>query len=93
MHFTERSRTYGDWRNACEQVARMGAVIYSKKNDQLIVRRNQFDIVREKNAALCLKLLTEFGLTPSSRSRCQVEEKVDENDPFAEWMREYMPPS
>jgi P27 family predicted phage terminase small subunit len=80
-------RAYGDWRDACEKVAKLGQVLFTKKNSEPIVRRNPFDIVREKNAALCLKLLTEFGLTPSSRTRCQVQ-GGDGPDPFAEFLRQ-----
>jgi phage terminase small subunit len=41
-------------------------------------RRNPFDIIRERTAASCARLLAEFGLTPSSRTRLSVQPKQEE---------------
>lgn len=46
-------------------------------------RRHEWDRVRERNMEACRKWLVEFGLTPSSRARVQVEEEVkDDFDTF-----------
>ena len=75
-------QTYSQWRQACEQVSRYGAVLVQKnKQGAVEARRNPFDLVRERTATACTRLLAEFGLTPSSRTRLSVEpqqkERVD----------------
>jgi len=78
-------QTFGEWRHACDMVARHGAVIQMKTKAGILPKRNPFDLIRERTATTCAKLLTEFGLTPSSRSRVAVEKKA--TDDFAEFLK------
>lgn len=68
--------SYSEWRKACVQVGKYGAVLIQKHGDKIDARRNPFDIVRERNAKACERLLAEFGLTPSSRSRVHATKKT-----------------
>lgn len=78
-------QTFAQWREACQMVAKHGAVIQMKTKSGIQPRRNPFDIIRERNAAACSRLLAEFGLTPSSRSRVQVEKKA--TDDFSDFLK------
>ena len=78
-------QTIAEWRHACEMVARHGAVIQMKTKSGGIPKRNPFDLIRERTAQMCAKMLTEFGLTPSSRSRVQVDRKA--TDDFSEFLK------
>ena len=75
--------TYSEWRKACESVAKYGAVLVNRSGDKVDAKRNPFDVVRERNAQMCAKLLAEFGLTPSSRARVEVRQKP--KDDFEAW--------
>ena len=68
-------QTYSAWRNAVDMVSRHGAVISVKTGSGTFLRRNPFDIIREKNAQLCARLLKDFGLTPTSKAR-EVSESI-----------------
>ena len=64
---------YGNWREATEQ-ARAEGLVCARTNAQgeTIIDRSKWDIVARDWFDRFLKLLTEFGLTPSSRSRITV---------------------
>ena len=66
--------TFSGWRQAVDMVARHGAVIQMTTSSGVFPKRNPFDIIRERNAALCSRLLREFGLTPTAKNR------TDNND-------------
>lgn len=95
LYKTDRSsleqyaKAYGAWRDCWEQITRIGYVVTSKdeRTGQVTVKRNPFVLEAHQFAALCLKYLQEFGLTPASRSRV---EKADEPDdsPFEQWLRD-----
>lgn len=76
--------SWSRWVHADEQVQKFGAVIKSPKsgypvpNPYVSVGNTALDHMR--------KFLTEFGMTPSSRSRIQVA-PTDAADPFAEFMK------
>ena len=78
-------QTFAQWREACQMVAKEGAVVQMQTTAGSIAKRNPLDILRERTAATCSRLLAEFGLTPSSRSRVQVEKKS--TDDFADFLR------
>ena len=71
-------QTYSQWRDACEKVSRHGSVLQVKTRSGIIPKRNPFDIIRERNAVVCTRLLVEFGLTPSARSRIEVQQQESE---------------
>ena len=71
-------QTFSGWRHACEMVARHGAVIQVKTSGGVFPKRNPFDIIRERNAAQCARLLRDFGLTPTSKNRSENPEQEPE---------------
>ena len=77
------ARTYSKWRTACKEVDRDGITCehntYDKDGNVVSTRtvRNPAEQVAKDSAATLIKLLTEFGLTPSSRTRIQIESETD----------------
>ena len=68
---------YEKWRKALKHVAEYGQVvsIVDDKGNE-ILRRNPGDVACLEYSRLIHKYLTEFGLTPSSRSRLVVEKET-----------------
>ena len=70
------------WREATDQVSDRGMLVkspsgYPMQNPYLAIANKAFEQMQ--------KMLVEFGMTPSSRSRIQVAEG-EEEDPFAAFM-------
>lgn len=64
--------SYSNYRIALAAVEKYGQVLVTKKPDGTIdVRRNPFSVEVHKYKEECKTLLTEFGLTPSSKSRVE----------------------
>lgn len=62
--------TYASYLNAREQVRKSGiAIMQRDKNGNVQVKRNPFSVELHKYKEETLKLLTELGMTPSSRNR------------------------
>jgi len=80
------AQAYQDYRKACVNVEKFGQVIVTVKGGRTYAARNPFDIVQERKALLLVRLLTEFGLTPSSRARVHAMPK-QKNDPFTEFLK------
>ncbi len=80
------AQAYQDYRQACDNVEKYGQVFISVKGDRTYAARNPFDTVQERKALLLVRLLTEFGLTPSSRARVHAMPK-QKNDPFTEFLK------
>ena len=80
------AQTYQDYRLAVENVRKIGQLIIIAKDGKTNVKRNPADVIQERKGLMLIKLLTEFGLTPSSRARVQAlpEEK---DDPFEKFLR------
>jgi P27 family predicted phage terminase small subunit len=76
---------YSRWAEAEKQIQKIGTVIRSPKSGFPIANPH----VSISNTALDLmrKFCVEFGLTPASRTRLQVE-PAGREDPFAEFMAE-----
>ncbi len=71
------------WREACDQIAEQGLTTLSPnghlmQSPYVSIRNNAFKQIKS--------MLTEFGLTPSSRSRVSVPAK-EEEDPLQAFMR------
>ena len=71
------------WREATNQVGERGMLVkspsgYPMQNPYLAIANKAFEQMQ--------KMLVEFGMTPSSRSRIQVSAEEDE-DPFAAFMK------
>jgi P27 family predicted phage terminase small subunit len=59
---------FGKWREAQERVDRDGPVLYSDKGNPY---QNPWQGIASTHFKNMVKLMTEFGLTPSSRSRIE----------------------
>ena len=66
-----------------EQVERYGSVIAAKNSDYISV--SPWETLRRSNAATVRAFASEFGLTPSARTRITVTPPVKE-DEFAEFL-------
>lgn len=78
-------QTFSEWRKAVDMCNKYGAwTVYKDKDGHILTRRNEFDRVRERSSESLRRWLTEFGLTPSSRSRVEINkpETGDELDRF-----------
>lgn len=77
---------FGGWIKAKRMVAKLGQVLVTKKGDGTVVtRRNPFSVELHKYREEMNRLLPEFGLTPSSRSRLK-SVKTEKEDEFAAWL-------
>ena len=76
---------YSRWAAAEENIQKFGTVIKSPKSGYPV--QNPYVSVANTALDLMRKFATEFGLTPASRSRLQVEQAQVE-DPFEAFMRE-----
>jgi P27 family predicted phage terminase small subunit len=69
-------RAYQEWRECCQTIDKEGAVIVETRgtgnNTYDVLKTHPIDKRKQYLSALILRYLTEFGLTPSSRSRVQV---------------------
>lgn len=76
--------TYSEWRKAIEMCKQYGAwQVIKNSRGEIDTKRHEWDRVRERTADACRRWLTEFGLTPSARTRLQVEETTkDDFDAF-----------
>ena len=62
--------SYAKWRQAKEMVERLGqAVVLRGKDGQTEIRRNPFSVEAHKYKDQCVRMLAEFGMTASSKSR------------------------
>jgi len=77
-------QTYSEWRKAVAYCDKYGAWAIGKDgNGNTTTTRNEWDRIRERSADACRRWLIEFGLTPSARTRLQVNEQTkDEFDIF-----------
>lgn len=76
-------QSYARWIEAQEAIARTGLLV---RGDKGIPRINPLLAISRDCQAEYTRLLTEFGMTPSSRSRIRVE-KAEEVDEFEALMR------
>jgi len=71
------------WLEAEQEVKRRGPVVKTS-NDNII--QNPFLAVANKCLAQMHQIESEFGLTPSSRSRIRMAEPADKADPFEDFL-------
>lgn len=71
--------TFARWRYAMDHVAEHGAVIVSPSG---LAKRSPHLVIADRAFEQMLKLLTEFGMTPSSRARVS---KVRPDKPPVNW--------
>jgi P27 family predicted phage terminase small subunit len=71
------------WLEAETEVKRRGPVVKTS-NDNII--QNPFLAVANKCLAQMAQIESEFGLTPSSRSRIRMAEPAETTDPFEDYL-------
>jgi P27 family predicted phage terminase small subunit len=75
--------SFARWRHAQEQIAQFGPVV---KTPQGFPVQSPFLSIANKSWEQMTKLLIEFGMTPSSRTRVKVAKKPDDgNEKFKEF--------
>lgn len=72
---------FGKWREAEERVAKDGPVLYSDKGGAYL---NPWQNIASNHFKNMCKLMTEFGLTPSSRSRIEAAPEEEKETSLAE---------
>ena len=77
-------QTWARWKEAEDQVDRFGAVLRGS-HGQLM--RSPYGRIAAQAADQLLRLLVEFGMTPSSRSRVHGLVSPAESDPVEEWLK------
>lgn len=65
-------QAYGRWADAEEKIQVEGFIIYTDKGNQI---QSPMVSIAHRSMELCHKFLTEFGMTPSSRTRVKVVKK------------------
>jgi P27 family predicted phage terminase small subunit len=75
-------QAYGFWKEATAMVNRLGMVTKTSNGNFI---QNPFLAIVNKQAAIMVKIASEFGLSPSSRSRLDVSDPA-EDDPFLDLM-------
>ena len=76
-------QAYGRWSEAEEEVKRHGLVVKAPSGYPI---QNPYLAIANKALEQMHKFLTEFGMTPSSRTRVKVE-KPDEESPFQKFLQ------
>jgi P27 family predicted phage terminase small subunit len=77
---------YATWRAARDQIAAQGLTIFNAAG---IPIKHPAVTVREKAVEQMKQYLSEFGMTPSSRSRIKLpDQKTD--DPFEQWVEKQL---
>ena len=73
-------KTYSRWRAAEEQMDKLGTTVYkpSKEKDSNYLQSLPQVQVAQKYLVICKNFMSEFGLTPSSRSRMQLLGDLDD---------------
>lgn len=74
---------FARWMDANEKVVKLGAVVKSKHGYPI---PSPYLQVSNQAYAQMVRMLTEFGMTPSSRSRCTVTKANDPN-PYARFVK------
>ena len=76
--------TYATWADAMSRLRRTGMIL---KNEKGVLYRNPLIRVANDAQDRMVKLLAEFGMTPSSRTRVSAIKPVKTNDKWAAFRR------
>lgn len=80
--------TFSQYRRLLSQVNKSGFTLVSKDDSGVTVKRNPIMTEYRAAADLLRRLIPEFGLSPSSRSRLiAVTDEDRKEDPFQEWLK------
>lgn len=72
-------QAYGLWKEATAMVNKLGLVTSTLKGNMV---QNPFVPIVNRQAQIMAKLASEFGFSPSSRSRLEVDTNSGEDDPL-----------
>lgn len=72
---------WSTWRHAMAKVAEFGLVIKTKS---AYLVPSPYLLIANKAMDQMLKILAEFGMTPSSRARVSTSKAAEDNDPIGE---------
>lgn len=75
--------SFARWRHANVQVARFGTIVKTPNGYPI---QSPYLAIANRAHEQMVKLLAEFGMTPSSRSRCTIA-KPDDPGPYARFVR------
>lgn len=79
---------YDEWRTLTKMINKQGLTIKRKDtHGHLVSKANPLLKQRNETNNKIIRLLSEFGLTPSSRSRLVSNEK-NEDDAFMDWLKQ-----
>jgi P27 family predicted phage terminase small subunit len=79
------TETLAEWAEARQAVHREGLVYETESESGSLMRRPNPEVAQ---AADAMRMLTEFGLTPASRSKVSALGGDDGKDPFEEMMND-----
>jgi P27 family predicted phage terminase small subunit len=79
--------TYSLYYLTLQKVRQIGVVLVQKDDDGVKLKRNQFTTELQRLMDRLQKLVSELGLSPSSRSRLTASITNDEDDEFSQWLR------
>jgi P27 family predicted phage terminase small subunit len=75
---------YARWKTANDMVVRYGTVIKTKNGNAV---QSPYLAIANKGFDQLTKMMSEFGMTPSSRTRVSVADAVSSSDPLEEFFR------
>ena len=78
--------TWARWKDAQDQLVKFGPIVQQGKNKYLA--QSPYLQIANKAAEQLTKLLVEFGMTPSSRSRVASAKPPVEEDPVEKWLKD-----
>ena len=83
------TETLAEWAEARQAVHRIGLVYEMPTESGALMRRPNPEVAQASDAMKrALRMLTEFGLTPASRSKVSALGDGEGSDPFAEMMND-----
>jgi P27 family predicted phage terminase small subunit len=74
--------SYALWKDAMEKIQKYGAIV---KTPNGFPTQSPYLQIANKQSDFMVKMLIEFGMTPSSRSKVSIDEKTDPSDPLAKY--------
>jgi len=78
--------TWARWKDAQDQLFKFGPIVKQGKNGYLA--QSPYLQIANKAMEQMLKLLVEFGMTPSSRSRVSSVKPAESEDPVEKWLND-----
>ena len=74
--------SYALWKDAHNKIQKYGAIV---KTPNGFPTQSPYLQIANKQSEFMVKMLTEFGMTPSSRSKIEISDEKDKDDPLAKY--------